>query len=117
MSRYSELEKEIQSKTKDFEKVREEKEKAEREMKEYTLNLDLASKIEYVQTCLKNTKKDYLKEFGWSFVFGKYKNDESYIQFKDEWIIGFPNDPDLFDELIEVIYKILEKKKEKLKGE
>lgn len=116
MSRESELQAEIDAKTKDFEKIRNEKEAAEEKMRIHIQNLDLADKIEYVQNALKSTGTDYIKKVGYSFVFGKTEKEaESFIQFRNEWVIRFPDDPELFDELIDKIYDILEKKKNKLK--
>lgn len=116
MSRESELQAEIDSKTKNYERIKTEKEEAEAKMRKHIQNVDLADKIDYVQKCLKSTGTEHLKETGWAFIIGKIGNGGgSFIQFKNEWNIGFPNDPNLFDEVIERIYNILENKKQKLK--
>ncbi|MBQ9014430.1 MAG: hypothetical protein IJ094_12930 [Bacilli bacterium] len=112
MSRESELQAEIDAKTKEFERIRNEKEKAEEEMRIHVQNTDLASKIEYIQYTLKSIDDDYFKENGWSFSFGRIGyTDKSFIQFKNDWNIEIPDSPELFADLVKVIIDILEKKK------
>lgn len=116
MSRESELQAEIDAKTKDFEKIKNEKEAAEEKMRIHVQNLDLVDKIDYIQKTIKMTGEDYFKKNGWSFIIGKNeKNDDTYVQFKNEWLITFPNDPELFNKVFDALFETLEKKKNALK--
>ena len=59
MSRESDLIKEINDKTKEFERIKREKEKAEEDLYRYSTNLSLVEKIEYIQKVIK-TKFFYI---------------------------------------------------------
>lgn len=117
MSRESDLEKEVQMKTKEYEKIRNEKLKAEKALAIHTKNMVIANNIKYTLKCLDAISTYEERKSPWTITIGAGSKDGvSYIKFTNGGIVSIPT-ANMWKELIPHIKDILEKEKIKYEEE